>query len=68
MKRPPNESFADYQKRRKKEQDSTKQKLKGTLKVVGRSIVEKEGKKINIRSEGFQGTVIKRKPENEKTV
>jgi hypothetical protein len=60
-KRKPNESFADYQLRRKEEQKETKTKLKGTLKVVGRTIVEKDGKKVNLRPEGFMGTVVKRK-------
>jgi hypothetical protein len=60
-KRKPNESFEDYQLRRKEEQLETKTKLKGTLKVVGRTIIEKDGKKVNIRPPEFQGTVVKRK-------
>jgi hypothetical protein len=61
MKRLPNETFEQYKERRKNEQNETATKLKGTLKVVGRRIIEKDGKTINIQPEGFQGTFIKRK-------
>jgi hypothetical protein len=61
MKRLPNETFEQYKERRKNEQNETATKLKGTLKVVGRRIIEKDGKTISIRPEGFQGTIIKRK-------
>lgn len=59
MKRKPNETFEEYKLRRAEEQQTTKTKRKGKIFVVGRTIVEKDGKKVNIRPENFQGTIRK---------